>query len=106
MGVSCELQLSGLEHPPVVVTEYGEQDRASQPSLGRIPVDVEMERVRAVAAELEHRPPPRVLRGGGHVVGNDVEHDPEPSAVRHLDELVEGVRTAELVAQRFGSTMS
>ena len=52
-----------------------------------------------LAPELEHRPPPRVLGGGGHVVGHDVEHQPQARAVRRLDEDVEGLGPSQLVAQ-------
>ena len=39
------------------------------------------------------------LSAGGHVVGNDVEHDPEPFVVRDLDEFVERRLTPELLAK-------
>ena len=56
--------------------EHREQDPASELALGRAPVDVEP------ARELRGRPvgenvvPGGVLAGGGHVIGDDVQHDP------------------------------
>jgi hypothetical protein len=74
-----QLQLAVLQDPPVVVAQDGEEHRVAQPLLGRVPVHVEVGGIAARRAVLQHVPPPGVVPlGDGHVVGNDVEHLPEP----------------------------
>ena len=68
-----------FQRAPVVLAEHGQEDGVAQPALGRIPVDVEVGRIRARRSVLEHVPPPRVTAPrDGHVVGHDVEDLPEP----------------------------
>ena len=50
--------------------------------------------------------PAAVLVVGGHVVRHDVEHDPEPGAVRGVDERAELLLAAERLREPAGSTTS
>ena len=68
-----EADLTGLQHPPVVVGEHRQQHLVPETRLRAVPVDVEVARVAAGRPVLQHVPPPGVFRAGGHVVGHDVE---------------------------------
>ena len=74
-------QLVAAQHGTDAVAEHGHEHRA----VARGPVHVEPVRVRGVRPLGQHRPQRAVVpdgRGDGHVVGHDVEHQPEARVVR------------------------
>ena len=92
-------QLALIEHLAVLVAEDGQQDRAAKLGFRRVPVDVEVTARSARLAEAQHVPPPRVGRGRGrHVVGHDVDDQPEVMLVERRHEAGPALVTAELVA--------
>src|SRR5581483_766037 len=95
-ALAHELELAALEHAPQVVLEHGEEQRLA-------PVDVEQVGEAAVLPVLEHVPPPAVAAvGDAHVVGHDVEDEPEPGVARGGGELLEADAAAELLADAGG----
>ncbi len=98
-----QLQLAVLQHPAVVVAQDGQQHGVAQPGLGGVPVDVEVGGVAARRAVLQHVPPPGVLPlGDRHVVGDDVEHLPEPLLAQRRAEPRVGLLAAQLLVDPRG----
>ena len=90
-----ELQLVAAEDRADPVAQHGHEDGA----VARRPVDVEPLGVRGVGPFGEHRPQRAVVpdrRRHGHVVGHDVEHEPEAGRVRDLGQVLQGGHPAEL----------
>ena len=81
--------------------EGGAEHRHQDPTgvVGAVPVDVEPVGVRRLAAQLQQRPPRRVLRlrrADGHVVRHHVEHDAQARRAARRDHPVEGRLAPEL----------
>ena len=107
----AQTKIAALEHPAVVVGQHRQEQHVAKPRLRRVPVDVEVRGVAARGPVLEHVPPPRIVRpADGHVVGDDVEHLPEPRAPQRLRQSrvaggpaelsVHGARIDDVVAVR------
>src|SRR3546814_4258295 len=72
--VEPQLEVAGGERLAIRVPKHRQQ----QPP--RVPVDVEMPRPAAATTPGEHVVPPGIFLGSRHVVGNDVEDQPEAVA--------------------------
>ena len=92
-----EADLTGLQHPPVVVAEHRQQHLVAEARLGAVPVDVEVSGVAAGGPVLQHVPPPCVLRTGRHVVRHDVENLAETVVLQGGIEPGVGGGTSELL---------
>jgi hypothetical protein len=93
-------ELARFEHATVVVAENGHEHGVAQLRLGRLPVDVEVGRVAARGAVLEHVPPPRVVASRDrHVVGDHVDDLSEPVCTERGDQPGMRVGAAQLGVQ-------
>ena len=100
-AVPAEAQIAALQHATVVVGEHRKEHDVAKPRLRRVPIDVEVRRVAARGAVLEHVPPPGIVGAAdGHVIGNDVEHLSEPDAAQRFGEPRVSRRPAELAVHR------
>ena len=96
-ALASQAEVAALEHATVVVGEHREEHDVAEPSLGRVPVDVEVRRVTARGAVLQDVPPPGVVGStDGHVIGDDVEHLPEARFPQRLGQTGVARRAAEL----------
>ena len=98
-----EPQLPGFEHAAVMVAEDRQEYAIAQSALGRVPVDVEVRRIAAGWAVLQHIPPPRVLGARDrHMIGHNVEHLAEPMTAERLAEAGVGLSPAQLLIEAVG----
>ncbi|MDR8969550.1 hypothetical protein FEP58_05940 [Burkholderia multivorans] len=78
--VDAERDVAGGERVAVRRAEAGQQHLAVERRVGRMPVDVEIARIRARGAPLEHVVPPAVRRAAHtHVVRHDVDDHAQPA---------------------------
>jgi hypothetical protein len=75
----------------------------AESALGRLPVHVEIRRVAAGRAVLEHVPPPWVLGARNrHMIRHNIEHLTEPITAESLAEVGMGLRPAEFLIKAMG----
>jgi hypothetical protein len=98
--VEHHLELAPFEDLPVLVAENGQQHLVPELLLDRFPVDVEEPRVRGAGTVFEHIPPPRVgLRIDGHVIGNEIDEQPQAVGAERPRQGVEIAHGANLGIQ-------
>ena len=87
-AVVADAQLPVLEHRPVVIAEHRQEHAVGRPGDG-LPVDVEERREERAGSVLQDVHPPGVVGADAHVVGHEVEEEPELVGVQRLGEGVE-----------------
>src|SRR5690554_468402 len=89
----CELELVLLERLSIGFSKKRQKQATGSP------VNVEVVGVAAVLAELKHVPPPGVGGGNRHVVGHDVQHQPQTMLLQCLRQAAEARGSSQLRLQ-------
>ena len=98
LGVVAQPDLAGVERLGVGPAEDRKQKLVAWIEPQRLPLDVEVARVRRCTSPLEHVEPPRIVgRQHTHVIGHEIDDEPEADRAQRRDELRQALLTAELL---------
>ena len=99
-GIVFQRDLAGGQRVAIGLAQHRQQHAAAMPVGQQLPTDVERRRARRFLAPLQHVHPPGIVGADRHVVGHEVEDQPEPGALQRGAQARESVLAAELRIER------
>ena len=100
-GVVAQLDLARFERLAVRASEDRHQDAAARVAGQNLPIDVERRRVRRPRPPFQHVEPPGIVGVvNPHVVGHEIEDEPDVRPRERRAQTLEGVFAAELGIER------